>query len=213
MLYLRNLLLFGLTVVAAVAGPLTITSYDMPNGTAGGANYLDTSYDGDGNPGGSGSALSGGSGKLTDSYVPGNFLSPVNDHNTWVGWQNVSPTIVLHFDGVQNFGTLRLYLQEGPAAGIYTPQQVNVAGNQSGAKSFTNIAGVANTPAWFDFNISGLTGDQLSVSLIYRHQWTFLGEVEVLDSAVPEPATGAVVALAIGLAAVARRRGVALGRK
>lgn len=205
MFMLRIITAFTLTTFAAVGGQLTITSYDMINGTAGGANYLDTSYNGSGNPGGSSSSLSGGTGKLTDGYVPDNFLAPVNDNNTWVGWQNLSPTITLNFDSVESFGTLRLYLQKGPAAGIYLPAQVDVAGSQTGATSFSGLSATDNTPGWFDFNISGFSGDKLTVTLQNGGQWTFLGEVQVLDTAVPEPATGALAALAIGSILIRRR--------
>lgn len=125
-----------------------------------------------------------------------------------VGWQ-FSPTITLHFAQTYAFGTLRLLLQDAQgAAGIYLPLSVDISQPVGGPVNYPLSAGTVNKANWYNFDVSGLSGNMLQFTLNRTGTWLFLGEVEVLDSQVPEPGTFAVVGIAAiaGLTVLRRHR-------
>ena len=101
---LATFVVAGLVGSVAVAAPLTVSSYDMPNGDGqahgGSYNYWDATYSGSGNPTQDGSLLSGGTGKLTDGVIATQDWYAVSNNagtGQYVGWVSSNPTITFHF--------------------------------------------------------------------------------------------------------------------
>ena len=92
-LFLPALAALAFFAAAAHADPLTVSSYDMPNGdgqAAGGTyNYWDATYNGSGHRHHDGSFLSGGTGALTDGVIatqPWDVVSNSQGTGEYVGF-------------------------------------------------------------------------------------------------------------------------------
>jgi len=132
---------------AALAGTVTVTSYDMNNGNGvtqnGGFNYFDTTYNGSGNPNQNGSSLvvpsngapkdsmlTGGTGKLTDGVIANQNFSI--SHDQYVGWKYQDPTIVFHLASGSAVSSVSLYVASSYAGSngwlglVGTPSAVDV---------------------------------------------------------------------------------------
>ena len=185
---LRSLILAA-TVFAgtgiAHATPVTPVTYEMLNGTTGSYQYWDESYSGSGNPLVSLSPLSGGTGDLTDGYIETrNWNAPGVESaagpGPYVGWENFSPTIAFQFDQVYDFTGVTFHFDTSNAGGVSRPLSVGV---------------------------TGVGTDFLTVEIQRRSSWFMLSEVtfEADMPAVPLPATGLLLAGALGAMALRRR--------
>jgi hypothetical protein len=133
------------------ASPVIATSYSMPNGSIGsGTVYLPC-------PGAdcttSGAALSGGTGKLTDGVISGlNWDQQPNGPSTFVGWNQVNPTITFFFSGLVFIDSVSLHVDDALNRGlVYLPSSVTIAGHFFSVPP-DNINGA---PRWLTFNNLG----------------------------------------------------------
>lgn len=203
---------------AAHAAPVTPLSYDMINGGTGSYTYWDSTYNGSGSTTTNYSSLSGGTGELTDGYIETRnwnhpAVEPPAGDGPYVGWVNLNPTIVFHFDQAYAFDAVTFYFDASGAGGVTPPASVY---DTIGNVNYTIPASAYPTNAPFAFAISGLSttdvqGENvLSLQVIRGGSWTFLSEVsfDAPTPAVPLPATGLLLAGAFGgMAAWRRRRG------
>lgn len=201
-------------VAAAHAAPLTVTSYDMPNGDGqahgGTYNYWDGTYDGSGNPSVDGSFLSGGTGALTDGYVTTQLWSGVSNESgtgPYVGWLDTNPTIVFHFADTVTVHGIRLYFDNSNDGGVTAPSGFVLDGT-----TYVNPTWNAAWPSdTFSVHELDVTGNTVTLQLLDPTRWIFLSEirffgVEGTASAVPEPSGLAAALGGLGLLGLALRR-------
>lgn len=199
---IAKLLCAGLLLIAGNSDAVSIapTSYSMPNGygqaSGGTFNYWDKEYNGLGNTMTDGAALSGGLGNLTDGIIAaGNWNAVENAAGTglYVGWLNINPTITFNFAATQNFSNLRIYFDDSDGSGgVSAPLTVAI----------NNITYTVSDPAgaepfFADFNISGITSDQLTVTLNRGDLWVFASEFQFDTAAVPEPSSWLLFGLGV----------------
>ena len=202
------------SVAAAHAAPLTVTSYDMPNGDGqahgGTYNYWDGTYDGSGDPTVDGSFLSGGTGALTDGHITTQFWSSVSNESgtgPYVGWRDTNPTIVFHFADTVTVHGIRLYFDNSNDGGVTAPSGF-VLGGTTYLNPSWNAASPSNT---FSVHELDVTGDSVTLQLLDPTSWIFLSEirffgVEGTASAVPEPSGLALMLGGVGLLGLSLRR-------
>jgi hypothetical protein len=217
---------FGVAALVAVvvagpagAGPIRPSSYDMPNGhghvLGGWYNYWDKSYSGSGSVVTDGAPLTGGLGDLVDGVVPWQIWDHVENHQgtgPYVGWININPTMVFHFEGDPLIETVRVHTDDSLGQGGVTPPSavvvngttypVELAEGRSGAPFAIEIGGLALRGA-------------VTVELVRRSAWVFVSEVTFdgvvaqqanRAEAVAEPGTLALLAGGVlGLMGVRRR--------
>lgn len=202
------------------AGPIRPSSYDMPNGhghvLGGWYNYWDKSYSGSGSVVTDGAPLTGGLGDLVDGVVPWQIWDDVeNDAGTgpYVGWININPTMVFHFEGDPLIETVRVHTDDSLGQGGVTPPLAVVV---NGVSHLVELA-EARSGAPFAIEIGGLAlrGD-VTVQLMRRSAWVFISEVTFEGVVAPlanraevvaEPGTLALLAGGVmGLMGVRRRR-------
>jgi hypothetical protein len=201
-------------IAAAHAAPLTVTSYDTPNGDGvahgGTYNYWDGTYDGSGNPTVDGSFLSGGTGALTDGFITNEGWSSVSNLSgtgPYVGWLDTSPTIVFHFADTVTVHGIRLYFDNSNNGGVTAPSGFVLDGT-----TYVNPTWDAASPsATFSVHELDVTGDSITLQLLDPTRWIFLSEirffgVEGTASAVPEPTGLASMLGGLGLLGLALRR-------
>jgi hypothetical protein len=205
---------------AAGAVPIVPVSYDMANGhghaLGGWYNYWDKSYDGSGDVEADGAPLTGGLGDLVDGVVPLQIWDDVENHEgtgPYVGWININPVIVFHFDDDPLITTVRVHTDDSLGQGGVTPPSavvvngtwypVELAEERSGAPFAIEIAELA------------LRGE-VTVELVRRSPWVFVSEVTFEGvvpqaagpEAVAEPGTVALMGFAVaGLLGLRRRQG------
>ncbi len=205
---------FVLSAGGAHADTLSVTSYDMPNGSGqahgGSYNYWDKSYTGGGSTTTDGALLKGGVGDLTDGVTTtSNWYGIENAAGTgpYVGWLNgvtANPTIDFRFGTVVVVDTVRIHADDsGGAGGVSLPSTVTING---AAFAVTDPDPGSTAPSWLEFKGLGITGNHVTVSLGYGNSWIFVDEVQ-FAGVVPEPETYAMMLAGLGLlGAVARRR-------
>ena len=198
---------------AALAAPLAVTSYDMPNGDGqahgGTYNYWDATYSGLGSPTQDRSPLSGGSGKLTDGVIATQDwynVSNVAGTGQYVGWFNTSPTITFRFASSVTINDIKLYVDNSHVGGVFAPSDVVINGTSYANPGWAS----ASAPQLIDLAGLNLAGDSVTVQLtnptIY---WVFMSEAQFFGDnapAVPEPETYALLLAGLGAVAMAARR-------
>ena len=202
------------SALAAQAAPLTVVSYDTPNGDGqahgGRYNYWDGTYDGNGDPSADGSFLSGGTGALTDGFIttdPWSNVSNSSGTGPYVGWLDTSPTIVFHFADTVDIHRIKLYFDHSNEGGVTAPSGFVLNGT-----TYVNPTWNATWPS-DTFSVGGLdvTGNTVTLQLLDPTRWIFVSEIRffgVADtvSAVPEPSSLAAMLGGLGLLGLALRR-------
>ena len=204
----------ALTALPATAVQVFSTSYDMINGggqTSGGsANYWDLSYSGSGAASVDGAALSGGSGDLTDGYVPPVYWYAVESPagtGPYVGWNQVgqaNPVITFHFAPGTTVTGLNVFVDNTTFGGVWAPQTILIDGVNTAFSAPT-----FGTIGWINFTGLNLTGSSHTLELRqYAGKWQFVGEVTFdgsVTAGVPEPASWALMIAGFGMVGGALR--------
>jgi hypothetical protein len=194
---------------AALAGPISATSYSMFNGGTGSYDYRDTTYS---NCPGSdcdttGASLSGGTGKLTDGVFP-TLDWITGPPEGWVGWDSAelngaNPTVTFSFGGTETIDSVTVWFDNTlGVGGVGAPGSVSING--------TNYSGIPqNTSGPQAFTVSGLdiTGSSVNVQFFQNPSdvWLMIGEVSFDGSSTapaPEPSTVTLIVvggLGVGL--------------
>jgi len=210
--------LFAATMLAmspsdAIAGPLAVTSYDMPNGdgtAAGGSfNYWDKFYSGSGATTVDGAPLSGGKGDLTDGIVssqPWYLVENTAGDGPYVGWYKpatANPVVTFHLAGPSTVTDIAIHLDNSNVGGVFAPQAILVDGI---SQAFT--APAAGTVGWVDLSGLHLTGGSHSIEFDQAFSaWTFVDEVSFNGTpGVPEPATWSLLIAGFGMSGASLRR-------
>ena len=204
----------ALTALPATAVQVFSTSYDMINGggqTSGGSsNYWDLSYSGSGAASVDGAALSGGSGDLTDGYVPPVYWYAVESPagtGPYVGWNQVgqaNPVITFHFAPGTTVTGLNVFVDNTTFGGVYAPAAILIDGVNTAFSAPT-----IGTIGWINFTGLNLTGSSHTLELRqYAGMWQFVGEVTFdgsVTAGVPEPASWALMIAGFGMVGGALR--------
>lgn len=186
----------------AAAAPLTVQSYEMQNGETGSYTYWDDSYDGSGNPGQSGSYLSGGTGDLTDGVIATQNWNVTP--GLYVGWNSIVPDITFHFANAVVINTVTLHLDDSNGFGGVAPPSQLVLTVGGSVQTYNIPDGASGAP--FTFTVDGLTltGDSARIQLLDgAGTWIMLSEVEF--NGVPAPAAAPLLGLFLGVGARRRR--------
>jgi hypothetical protein len=201
----------------AVASSLPVASYDMNNGhgqaSGGSFNYWDRFYSGVGATTVDDAPLSDGVGDLTDGVVAGDFwFNLENGAGTgpYVGWRSSvrsNPVVQFNFSLESTVEQIRIHIDNSLVGGVAQPLAYLVNGN---AWSFTPLD--PSTIGWVTLTGAPVTGSQVSLTLLNQtfEHWIFVSEVELIGThgdPIPEPASGALLLLGLGLLGGARGRG------
>jgi hypothetical protein len=206
----------ALAAGTAAASNVPVASYDMNNGhgqASGGAfNYWDRAYNGTGATTTDDAPLSGGVGDLTDGFAATDFwFSVENDAGTgpYVGWYSPvrrNPVVQFDFSLESDVEQIRVHVDHSQVGGVFQPLAYLVNGN---AWSFTPLAD--GTIGWVTLTGTPVSGSQMSLTLVHNtfEHWIFVSEVELIGThgdPIPEPASGALLLMGLGLAGAAARR-------
>jgi len=179
-----------------VGNPLVFpTSYDTPNGfgtfSRGNYNYFDDTYNGIGDKQIDGSPLSEGLGDLTDGVIAtSNWYVAEQGVGPYVGWYNTDPTITFHFSQVTDFSSVRIFFDDSDFGGVAAPSSVEVNG-----LSYDVIDPAGSDPFFVDLDLSGMSTDQLQITLVRNDDWVFASEFKFHSLASgPVVANGLVLA-------------------
>jgi len=200
--------LLALSSAAALAAPVSPTSYDMPNGygtaSGGSFNYWDRGYSGSGNTQLDFAPLSGGLGDLTDGVIATERWDRVENlegTGPYVGWSAMDPVITFYFGETLAFSQLTIWHDDANGYGnVATPRGFIVTvGGQS--QSFDIIDPAGDAPFASVLNLGpGFVGSSLQLQVLRYDTATMLSEVAFEAQPVPEPASA--VLLGLGLAVV-----------
>lgn len=190
---------------AAFVSPI---SYDMLNGDSGSFPYWDRNYTGSGNTTQNRAPLTGGLGDLTDGVIPTlnwNQVENAAGNGPYVGWQGspstFHPSVTFHFQAGAVIHRVIVDADDSNGSGgVALPTAVKIAGITYDVDE--NMPGSAPKTLAFDLQ-APIAGSVLDVQFIRSNQWVMISEVR-FEGIVPEPAS--LIALAIGAAALIRRR-------
>lgn len=194
------------TVVAPVA-------YDMPNGygqaNSGSFNYWDKAYSGSGSTTTDFDPLSGGLGDLSDGVIASqrwDMVENLEGTGPYVGWAGIDPVIDFHFAQSHTFSQVVVWHDDADGYGnVATPAAFTVTvGAASQTFQITDPVGDAPFASTLVLG-AGFTGSSLQLQVHRFDTATMLSEVQI--SAVPEPASAALLAAGAGLLLALRRRG------
>lgn len=207
--------LAGLPVVAqTVVAPV---AYDMPNGYGrahdGSFNYWDKAYTGSGSTTTDFAPLAGGLGDLTDGVIATqrwDLVENLDGTGPYVGWAGIDPVITFHFAQAHTFGQVVVWHDDADGYGnVATPAAFTVTvGAASQTFQITDPAGDAPFASTLVLG-PGFSGSSLQLQVHRFDTATMLSEVQI--SAVPEPASAALLAAGAGLLLALRRRSLACG--
>ena len=212
---------------AVVAGPaaasgIPVASYDMNNGhgqaSSGSFNYWDRDYNGTGATTTDDAPLSGGVGDLTDGFAATDFWFNVENAagtGPYVGWRGAvrtNPAVQFNFSMDWTVEEIRVHVDNSLSGGVVQPLAYLVNGN---AWAFTPLA--QNTIGWITLTGAPVTGSSVSLTFLNQtfEHWIFVSEVELIGThgdPIPEPASGALLLLGLGMLGGAARRRAAAGR-
>ena len=163
--------------------------------------------------------------ELTDGVISNRHFFA--DVGPYVAWDRQDPTITFTFDGEKTFGSLVVWLDDNHGgAGVTAPSALSALIGGVTYSSYTIgaplDAGFDYTQAYGDYlpgggtpyrlNLAGAVGSSVALTLTRGGQWTFVSEVEFFEregggvTAVPEPATWALMILGFGAAGAELRR-------
>ena len=210
--------ILGALAAVALATPATAaqiyaTSYDTPNGSGqasgGSLNYWDIGYTGAGLTTTDGAALTGGLGDLTDGVVATDFwFNTENGAGTgpYVGWyaqRTLNPFLTFNFAGNPFINTISIHLDNSQFGGVVAPAAILVDG---ASQIFTAPApGTIGTVNLTGLNLSG-GSHTIQFMQPNSNTWTFVSEISFFGTAVPEPATWAMMIGGFGLVGATMRR-------
>lgn len=206
-------LLAALVLPAAAQTLVAPIAYDMPNGYGqahdGSFNYWDRAYTGSGNTMLDFAPLSGGLGDLTDGVIATQRWDQVENlegTGPYVGWSAMDPVIHFQFAQVHAFSQVTIWHDDADGYGnVATPAAFTVTvGAMSQRFEITDPAGDAPFASTLVLG-AGFTGSSLQLQVHRSDTATMLSEVQI--SAVPEPASAALLAAGCGLLLALRRRG------
>jgi PEP-CTERM motif len=211
--YKLSLALAAVAMAApAQAAQVFATSYSMPNGdgqaNGGNFNYWDLSYSGAGSTITDGAALSGGLGDLTDGVIAPDFWFNVENAagtGPWVGWRKTNtsnPLLTFNFAGSPIIDQVKFYIDDSGAGGVFAPSAILIDGL---ATSYVN-GGVTNSLLTVNLTGLNLTGGSHTIQFLDSPEWVFVSEIEFFSTAVPEPATWAMMLTGFGIIGGALRR-------
>ncbi len=203
-----KLLGLGLCMLIAGAGyshaaPITVTSYDMLNGTTGTFTYFDDTYNGTGSTTTPGAPLTGGTGDLTDGVIATAIWQ--SQPALYVGWFSnaiLDPQITFNFAQSYSFDTATFYFDDANGfGGVFPPASVEIGGVTQ------NVVGTPDgSPFSVTVNLGGLVASSLDAQIFHLFDsgsWVFLSEVQFdgnpTVSAVPVPAALPLLAGGLGL--------------
>lgn len=203
---------------AAQAGPLTVSSYSMPDGNTGVSTmYGDNLYTGTNNAG----MLSGGVGELTDGVFGTQVgTGPIGAWTPYVLWLSRSVQITFDLGAVQTVDSITGHFNAFGGAGVRIAPFVNIRFSADGTHFGANIrqdfvtGPYANdTPLALDLLSTSGSGRYVQLELPQISGWYALSEVQLANNlpvagpnGVPEPASAALVLGALGALAATRRR-------
>ncbi|MEZ6119331.1 MAG: hypothetical protein R3C28_22570 [Pirellulaceae bacterium] len=198
---IRNLLTLSFIALGTSAHAAVIMpeSYSMLNGQGTGQgglfDYLDSSYNGSGDPASEGAQLSGGLGKLTDGVVGvGNWITQPEDY---VGWKTLNPEITFNFADLAAINSVAVHVNnqiEG-GVGIFSAAVVEVSTdgqNYELVNVYEPTVVEKATNAAFYVNIP-VNESAKHVRIAFEDgdfAWQFISEVQFDGVFVPEPQFG-----------------------
>lgn len=200
----------------AAASTIPVASYDMNNGhgqaSGGSFNYWDRAYNGTGATTVDDAPLTGGVGDLTDGFAATDFWFNVENGagtGPYVGWYSpvrTNPAVQFNFSMAWTVEEIRVHVDNSLIGGVVQPLAYLVNGN---AWAFTPLA----QSTFGSITLTGAPVTGSSVSLAFLNQtfdhWIFVSEVELIGThgdPIPEPASGALLLLGLGLLGGAARR-------
>lgn len=176
---------FLLSQTAFLAGFVSPTSYDMPNGnghaSGGTFNYWDQEYTGAGSTTVDNAPLSGGLGNLTDGVIPTDNWHLVENHagtGPYVGW-TLDPTITFNFAGPVYIDDIILHLDDANGfGGVQLPSAISVSvdGGLPGVQVV--IDPVTANPIAVTIDLNQTVTGTIDIGLKRSSFWVFLSEVQ-----------------------------------
>ena len=205
----------------AQASPISVVSYDMPNGSGqasgGNYNYWDKNYSGAGSTTTDGAALSGGKGDLTDGFVTTlNWISAEGPSGIgpYVGWRNTTtptPTIKFNFGSLVNLDSITIHMDDANGfGGVAPPLSVGISTDNLNFDVRSIADPFTGDPFFLTLSGLGLATDSVWLKFDYSAPWIFIDEVSFDGRATQVSEPGVLALLGLSLLAMA---GVRHGRR